>query len=190
MHDRWLDMVRRAVKGRHEEMRAIRGEIRAWVANPEMAQFAKEARLRYLRSKLRDATKRFGKNREIYIRLKQLDAPQYYLDLKLNRADNLIKEMRGYEMSIDILEGKREESDQITEEMIERAREFPIENILEVGANRRAKCVFHGGEDFNMDIRKNYGHCYVCGESGDVLTVYMKLHDCGFREAVLRLNNS
>lgn len=75
----------------------------------------------------------------------------------------------------------------LTPDMIQRAEEFPIEQLLEVGKNGRAKCVFHGGEDYNMDIRKNYAHCYVCSETGNAIKVLMKKDNLNFKEAVIRL---
>ena len=71
--------------------------------------------------------------------------------------------------------------------MIQRAEEFPLEQLLEIGKNGRAKCVFHDGADYNMDIRNNYAHCYVCGETGNTIKVLMKKDNLNFKEAVIRL---
>jgi len=152
-----------------------------------MVAFGKVCRLRYLQTQLRVASKLFRQNRERYVVACQLRASQETLQTYIFEAEGLSKRIRGYEVSIEVLEGKRSEKNTITDEMIERAREYPIENLLELGMNRRAKCVFHQGEDFNMDIRKNFAHCYVCGASGDTIKVYQAQHGANFREAVLAL---
>ena len=79
-------------------------------------------------------------------------------------------------------------SDFIDDSDIARAKEYPLSELLEVGQNGRARCVFHNGADFNLDIRKNFAFCHVCQESGDVLKVYQTLHGCGFIEAVKALS--
>lgn len=184
IHDAWLDCVRKAERERHGEVRRVRAEIRAWAESPEMAPFAKAARLRYFKAQLKTANDEFLKMREQYIEARRLGIGTETIE---KASLGLDKRIRGYEISIAVLEGRREEKNVITDEMIERAREFPIKQLLEIGYNGRAKCVFHQGEDFNMDIRKNFAYCYVCGESGDTIRVYRAKHGCEFREAVLSL---
>lgn len=75
----------------------------------------------------------------------------------------------------------------LTPDMIQRAKEHPIEQILEVGKNGRAKCVFHNGQDYNMDVRNNYAYCYVCSETGNTIKVLMARDNLSFKEAVIRL---
>lgn len=184
LHERWLEFSMMMVKNRHKELVEVKKNVREWAGSKEMAEFSKKARLRYLKQCLASATAEFEQNREQYIELVRegKDAQNC-----VRLAEELVKRINGYKRTIDITEGKIEAKYAITDEMVERAREYPIENLLEVGQNRRAKCCFHQGEGWNMDIRKNYAHCYVCGETGDVIKVYRKLHDCGFQEAVLAL---
>lgn len=184
LHDEWLRVVHEAVKGRHEEERRVRAEIKAWAEEPEMVGFAKSARKRYLESMLRMATRQFKAARERFIGAKRDGYPTDEIE---REAEGISKKIRGYEISLEVLEGKRDERDTITDDMIERAREYPIKNLLEIGHNGRAKCVFHQGEDYNMDIRKNFAYCYVCGESGDSIKVYRAKHGAEFREAIISL---
>ena len=187
IHDAWLGIVSNAAKNRHKEIRKVRADIKEWISQPDMVAFGKVCRMRYLQTQLRVASKLFRQNRELYIIACQLNASEETLKTFIFEAEGLSKRIRGYEVSIEVLEGKRSEKNTITDEMIERAREYPIKNLIEIGQNGRAKCVFHGGDDYNMDIRKNFAHCYVCGESGDTIRVYRAKHSASFREAILAL---
>lgn len=184
IHDEWLGIAHDAVKVRHEEERRVRADIKAWTEKPEMAVFAKAARKRYLEAQLRMALRQFKTARERFIQAKRDGSPTGEIE---REAEGISKKIRGYEISLEVLEGKRDPRDTITDDMIERAREYPIKNLLEIGYNGRAKCVFHQGEDFNMDIRKNFAYCYVCGESGDSIKVYRAKHGAEFREAIINL---
>jgi len=186
IHNWWLVESSKIIKARYKEISIVRRNIREWAAQPELAEFAKKARLRYLKKQLSDAVSEFEKNREKYILAAQSGVVAEEL---VPLAENLSKKINGYKREITIMEGGGNVEGVITDEMLQEAREYPIENIMEVGVNGRCKCVFHGGEDYNMDIRKNYGYCYVCGRSSDPIGIYMALHGVGFREAVLRLNN-
>lgn len=187
IHDAWLGIVSDAAKNRHEEIRKVRADIKTWINEPDMVAFGKVCRMRYLQTQLRVASKLFKQNRERYIVAVQLKASQDTLQTFISEAEGLSKRIRGYEVSIEVLEGKRSEKNTMTDEMIERAREYPIKNLIEIGPNGRAKCVFHGGDDYNMDIRKNFAHCYVCSESGDTINIYRAKHGASFQEAIIAL---
>lgn len=78
---------------------------------------------------------------------------------------------------------------QITDADIARAREYPIESIIEV--KRRdgfVPCIFHDEKTPSMKVFKdNHFHCYGCGEWGDAIDLTMKLDGLGFIDAVKKL---
>ena len=53
----------------------------------------------------------------------------------------------------------------------------------------RMKCPLHNGEDYNCGIKQDYIHCFVCGESADVISFVIKYYDLSFKEAITKLNN-
>ena len=53
----------------------------------------------------------------------------------------------------------------------------------------RMKCPFHNGEDYNCGIKQDYIHCFVCGESADVISFVIKYCGLSFKEAITKLNN-
>jgi len=72
----------------------------------------------------------------------------------------------------------------ITPDMIERAREYPIKDIIEVKKNGFSLCPGHDDHHPSMDCRNNFCFCYVCGWSGDSISLYMKKHNTDFTTAV------
>lgn len=53
----------------------------------------------------------------------------------------------------------------------------------------RIPCPLHSGNDLNCGVKQDYIHCFVCGESADVISFVMKYFDLSFKEAITKLNN-
>lgn len=191
LHDTWLRTATMAEKEWKSGKRELKKKIDEWIQSDEsLIKFKKRARLRYLKEQLAQAWKLWYFLRDKRIAFERAIAPARVLEEVEAEAEKVDKKIKGYEASIRLESGRMTESDKkelITDEMIERAREYPIENLIEVGRNGRAKCIFHQGEDYNMDIRQNFAYCYVCGESGDPIKIYKTIHGVSFREAVLAL---
>lgn len=77
----------------------------------------------------------------------------------------------------------------ITQTDIERAKAYPIENLLTNVRNGKTNCISGTHEDRHpsMDIRNNFAYCYSCGWTGDVIAVYMKLNNTDFITSVKSL---
>ena len=77
---------------------------------------------------------------------------------------------------------------EITPEMIMQAKEYPVENLIDV-VRGKAHCVSGEHEDKNpsMQVRDNRVRCFSCGFAGDVLDVAQKVNGWSFRESVRRL---
>lgn len=76
---------------------------------------------------------------------------------------------------------------QITDEMIARAKEHPIENLVEVNGKGFALCINHDDKKPSMLTRGNYAHCFSCGYTGSVIDVAMKVKGLDFVGAVKAL---
>lgn len=94
-------------------------------------------------------------------------------------------EMKLHKLTRDakILEGREEG---ITPELTAKARTYPLTDLLK-SRNGMALCPFHDDKTASMDIRKNFYHCYGCGEQGDVIDYVMKTERLSFKEAIKRL---
>ena len=76
----------------------------------------------------------------------------------------------------------------VTDAEIERARQYPIENLIE-SKRGMARCISGSHDDRNpsMDVRNNFAYCYACGFRADAIEVYQKIHGVKFPEAVKSL---
>lgn len=185
MHEELLGMLKEMERERYDEVRKVKQSLREWRESPEMAEFAKEARLRYLKEQEKMVLKLFRDNKARYVELMRDDPENIEVGFLVDEAKRFVKQLESFKKEREARESNRK--DEITPEMVDRAREYPIEQIVPKERNGRAKCVFHAGEDGNMDIRKNFAHCYVCGAHGDPIDVYKAVHGVGFREAVLAM---
>jgi DNA primase len=74
---------------------------------------------------------------------------------------------------------------------VSKAKLFPILNLIKFNNQGFAKCIFHGQDDtpsLKYYPKNNVVHCFACQVHEDSLSVYMKLHGCGFKEAVKALS--
>lgn len=53
----------------------------------------------------------------------------------------------------------------------------------------RMKCPFHNGKDYNCGIKQDYIHCFVCGESDDVIGFVQKYFNLDFKQTLQKLND-
>lgn len=91
----------------------------------------------------------------------------------------------------DVKKGKlpRINPTRITEDMIARAKEHPISDLIEVNRARKALCLFHQDRTPSMHIYDDLRYkCFVCQEFGDSISLYRALHPkATFPEAVRAL---
>lgn len=71
---------------------------------------------------------------------------------------------------------------------IERAKAYPISDLIELKANKTA-CLWHKEDTPSLHyFRKNNRlYCFGCGKSADAIDIYQELHKVGFKEAVDKL---
>jgi hypothetical protein len=98
------------------------------------------------------------------------------------------KLIREFEYALSILLPKKNQHKGVTDAEIERARIYPISDLIEVKRNL-AQCVSGTHQDKNpsMDCRNNFAYCYSCKWSGDSISVYQKIHGASFVDAVKAL---
>lgn len=59
---------------------------------------------------------------------------------------------------------------------------------FEIGRGQRIACPFHSGEDKNCGIKTDFIHCFVCGESADVIGFVQKYFSVSFPDALKKIN--
>ncbi|MFI5323841.1 MAG: CHC2 zinc finger domain-containing protein [Thermodesulfobacteriota bacterium] len=118
-------------------------------------------------------------------------AKRYYYDIEMPKIHAGIEQMKkdfgeeGERIRKAYL--KKIGDEKITQEMIDRAHESPIDRLIEVN-RKKALCIFHDDHRPSMSIKDNRYHCFVCEAAGDVIDLYMHIHNCDFIEAVRALN--
>lgn len=72
---------------------------------------------------------------------------------------------------------------------VEKARQYPIDNLIKFNTQGNAKCIFHHEKSASMHYYKDNErvYCFGCGKSADAIDVYRHLHNCSFKEAVKSL---
>lgn len=76
---------------------------------------------------------------------------------------------------------------------LKKAKEYPIETLLEFKRNGFTDCIFHAKTKQNtpslhLDKRRNKVHCFSCGKDADSIDVYMELYGVSLNEAIKRLS--
>ena len=75
--------------------------------------------------------------------------------------------------------------------IIDRAKEYPIPNMVQFAANHKALCLWHAEKTPSLHYYHKSNTCYCfggCGRSFDSIDVYRAIHTCSFTHAVDELN--
>lgn len=77
-------------------------------------------------------------------------------------------------------------TDDSFETKLQRAREYPIENLVQGNRSGFAKCPLSPEKtpSFKIYNKHNRFHCFSCNAHGDSIELYQKLNNCSFKEAV------
>lgn len=90
------------------------------------------------------------------------------------------KELKRLMMEVKIYTGKVKG---ISPEMIERARDYPIADLIE-HRGFLAKCPFHDDKTPSLNIRNNFYYCHGCSANGNAIDFLMKRDGVDFKTAV------
>lgn len=116
-------------------------------------------------------------------------ARKFFYEKPLNEIQLRIKRLERFVAS-DEWKRKPPNTNEITDQDILRAKEYPLENFLpEINRAGFARCPFHNERTGSFKFYKdqNRWHCYGCNEGGDVIDFIMKSEDLDFISAVKKL---
>jgi hypothetical protein len=103
----------------------------------------------------------------------------------INHSKKIIK---NYEKGIRLLKPVKSKNG-ITDEMIQRAKQFSISELLTTPIRGNVtNCIAHEDKNPSMNIKNNWAFCYACKFKGDSISVYMRLNGVDFKTAVKNLN--
>lgn len=177
LHDEWMTMMREEEEyWRRVELPKVRKAIEEMrKSEPE---FARECRMRYLEDQ-----------RRMLMNEQNKLLSRFYANIlsaeEAERLKRVRKKLFSINKSIEVLEGKAKG---ITDDMIERAREYPLSRLLDINPQGFALCINHQDSKPSLFTKKNFAHCFSCQWHGDPIDVYMKIHGANFPEAVTVLS--
>lgn len=124
---------------------------------------------------------------EHYERSKTKNLPYWFRTLSVDRIREYEKKINKLNLTLKILKGLKEG---FSPEKILAAKEYPIENLIELNKSNFALCPFHKEKTPSFKLFKdNHWKCFGCGEGGDVLDFIMKKNNLDFRQAIDYLIN-
>ena len=141
--------------------------------------FVKEKRVNYLESEIEK------KERLITDMLCGIERFDFGIELVKDEIDQIKKEKKKLENELKFKYAIKNED--INDEMIASAKEYPIDRLIEVNSKGFAVCPFHDDHNPSAYCKNNFLHCFTCGASADSISLYMHLHNATFKEAVLKL---
>jgi hypothetical protein len=161
----------------------VRKAVEAFKAEmPE--DWQRERRLEYLTTRQGEIEAELREIERRYVEAANQDGAYIERGLIASRIDILEKALHQVAGEIRSLKnGTAAKQDGITPDMIGRAREFPIENLVEVHRGKTL-CIFHDDHHPSMGIKDNRFYCFSCGAKGDVIEYAMKRDSLTFPAAV------
>jgi hypothetical protein len=86
--------------------------------------------------------------------------------------------------------GKRGAKLRDFKEEILKAKQYPINQLVQFKHGGKAVCLWHNDKNPSMHYypKKNKVYCFACNQGGDAVDVVMKLRDCSLKDAVVYLN--
>ena len=162
-------------------IKALKGE------HPE--EWKRERRIDYLKGKMEDVIFDTFYLMNDYEELKKGNDShsRLYVGSRIVEKVENILELQNNIIHLKIPGRKNGKGRKITDDMIERAREYPFDQLVEVTRNKMAVCPFHGDKDPSFSIKNNYGWCFGCGWKGDTIKFVMEKEGLKFADAVRRL---
>jgi len=158
--------------------------LEEFLSNDENREWAKGRRLEYLRNEKIGLIKKWSK---LYF----IKSENWFEELMSEYRNKITSKIKRIDMEISLYK-KPVKMEGITDEMIARAKEYPIRDLLGDPVMNKYCCLWHNDKKPSMHYYEgtNTVHCFSCGKSGDSVDVYMELNNSNFIEAVKALSQS
>lgn len=84
---------------------------------------------------------------------------------------------------------KKPKESKVGDDAVTRAKNVPIENLIEVNREHKALCLWHNEKHPSLHVYDdNHAFCFVCSKRADAIDIVREKHSLGFTEAVEYLN--
>jgi len=151
----------------------------------------KQSRIFYLEGSVSakiEMIKDIGKNYEDACR-SDVPYPLRKAFYDMSGIERLNKDLKRDQCELRLLKSNKAATGLITDYDIAEAKEYPIENLINVDSKGFGLCPFHEDKKPSFYTKNNYGYCFSCHESADVIKIYQRINRCDFVTAVKSLKN-
>ena len=146
----------------------------------ENPDWVKDRRLEFLNKEL----KKINKNYLYWIEtINSIETIWYKAIMEKVCLRPLVKKWNRIYKEIDMYKHPKPRTNEITDEKIEEAKAYPIENLIET-KKHFSLCPFHNDTHPSFYTKNNYGHCFSCGWTGDTIKFVRERDNLSFREAI------
>ncbi len=119
---------------------------------------------------------------EYYECSKTKNLPYWFRTLSVDRIKEYEKKINKLNLTLKILKGLKEG---ISPETILAAKEYPMENLIQLNKSNFALCPFHKEKTPSFKVFKdNHWKCFGCQASGDTIDFIQKKNDFDFNKAI------
>lgn len=109
--------------------------------------------------------------------------------LALDKIEGAEKNIRQAQFDLSRLKHNAQKGNGVSDEEIERAREYPISQLLPNPVRHNMTlCCFHEDRAPSMSVKNNRAHCFSCNKTWDAIALVMELKGLEFIKAVKYLN--
>lgn len=170
-----------------EIMPQTRKAIRAMIED-ENQDFQRDCRIRYLKGKMTglicEAWNKMGMYQEYSRQDKTIE--RLLIGEKIQAIVTEIWKIQGELIS---LKKPEKNNGRITDEMIARAKAYPMNQLVEIGRYNTLVCPFHGDTKASMKYYPNDNsvYCFSCKKTWDVIGFIQERDKLSFPEAVKKL---
>ena len=156
-------------------------------------QFIKDKKIEYKKMIIADLENEVKCWAKSYQNSWKHKAPIWFRKLVKEFYNNAIKKLKKERTNLYFIENPEKiKEGKISQDMIVRAKNFPITELVEVDDRGFARCVSPEHEDkhASMYCKNNFAHCFSCNYSADVIKLCRDIYNITFVEAVKKLNNN
>lgn len=171
------------------ELPKVRESIQEFVDNFNFEE-RRKMRIEFLEEKIKELQNYLREVYQEYQNSYQKDEPAWLRQVFLELAEIELNEklLNHYQNELYFKKYNKNSFGKITEFQILRAKNYPIEQLIEVNSAGFSKCPFHEEEKPSLFCKNNFYYCFGCGASGDVISLVMRRDGLSFVEAVKKLS--
>ena len=148
-------------------------------------EWKNERRVEFLKQRSEEYEQKLVEAQKSYATQFKNDSPYWIRQMSQEKIIRIVNHLKSLKSELRYRQSGK--GNGITPDMIIRAKEYPLENLVEAN-HQKALCPFHDDKNPSMWIKKNFYYCFSCSANGDVIDFVMRRDGLSFQEAVKKLS--